>query len=325
MDLIHTGHYYIWGKDPYLLDEKIEALIAEIQATGVEAERLSIDADELSAADLGEILEFSPLFSLARVIIIRDPYWLEKSNRKAKQKQAVEAVWKDYFSRPHEGQYVIISSRNYQAKNPLSRLLKQHCQPINVPEFTRKEKEQWLSAACQQRGLKASPAVIQKMIAAEQDLYYLSNMLDKFSLQEIKEIQVQHLEEELDSIEEIKVFKLSDACLQRNTKAGLQAFHQLEEQGVPYLVMTSIISGQFILMAKVKFYHEQGYSLQQIESILGYKPFVIKKMNQAGGKFSAQEIRSVFQRLLQIDISFKSQSKDKRQLMEALIIEIGSR
>jgi DNA polymerase-3 subunit delta len=323
VDLIHTGHYFIWGQDPYLLDEKIETIVAGIQA-GEEAQRLSIDANELSAADLGEILEFSPLFSLARVIIIRNPYWLEKSDRKAKQKQAVEAVWKDYFSRPHEGQYVIISSRDYQAKNPIARLLKQHCQLIKVPALTGTEKEKWLSNACKQRGLKASPAVIKQMVAAKQDLYYLSNMLDKFSLQGIQVIQTQHLEAELDNMEEIKVFKLSDACLQRNTKAGIQTFHQLEEQGVPYLMMTAMIRGQFILMARVKFYHERGYSLQQIESMLGYKPFVIKKMHQLGEKFSSEEIRFVFQRLLQIDISFKSQSRDQRQLIEAFIIEVCS-
>ena len=61
MDLIHTGHYFIWGQDPYLLDEKIETIVAGIQA-GEEAQRLSIDANELSAADLGKYWNLVPFF-----------------------------------------------------------------------------------------------------------------------------------------------------------------------------------------------------------------------------------------------------------------------
>lgn len=322
---MHRGHYYVWGEDPYLLDAKVEEIITKFIIDGEEAERLVIDPDELSPEELGELLEFSPLFSLSRVLIIKNPYWLTGGNRKAKQLKTVEAVWQDYFSREHEGQFLIITSLSYQASNSITRLLQKHCEIIAIPVPAKNDREKWIRDQCAARNLKASPVIIKQMAQGGQDYYYLQNLLDKFNLMGIKEIKAEQLDEDMDSFQETKVFKLSDACLQRNVHAALNAFQQLEEQGTPYLLMKSIIAGQFVQMAKVKFHHEQGYSPGQIESVLGQKAFVVKKMLDYSRNYSREEIRSLFERLLQMDISFKSESKDQRQLMEAFIVELCAR
>jgi len=173
-----------------------------------------------------------------------------------------------------------------------------------------------------QRSLKVETAAIHLLTSSGQDMYYLENLIEKISLMvNTDTVRLKDLESELDTRQEIKVFKLTDALLSRNLAASLETFAQLQEQGQPYLLMLYMISRQMVSLSKVKFYQEAGYSMSQIAEITAQKDFVVRKMMEKSARFAANDIRNLFQKLLEIDVSFKSESKDQRILMETLIVD----
>jgi DNA polymerase-3 subunit delta len=137
-----------------------------------------------------------------------------------------------------------------------------------------------------------------------------------------QEINLKKVDEQLDSKEEIKLFKLTDALLNRSISASLSAFHQLQEQGEHHLLLLHMISRQFLTLSKIKFYQEMGFSRAKIVELSSQKDFVVKKMMEKSSRFSAQELRIIFRRLLETDRSFKQEGKDPRVLMEALLVEL---
>lgn len=317
--------YYIWGDEAYLVNQEINKLVTAQNEENGESDILYLDVDEMSANELGESLEFSPLFSLGRVVIIKNPSWLNKSVRRPKKAEEVLAVLDDYFEREHPRQILVFSSREMAASNPIAKRLQKRAEVIAVKKPTPAFLEGWLKNQCQQKNLNIQPVAIKTAANSGQDLYCLEQLVEKLSLMQFdKPVGVKELEEELDSRQEIKVFKLTDSLLNKNLRGAFQAFNKLQEQGEHHLLMMTIINRQFITLAKVKYYQEQGLPRQQIESLTGQKEYTVKKMVEKNGNFSWDDLRSLFELFLKLDISFKSESRDPRILMETLFIKICS-
>jgi DNA polymerase-3 subunit delta len=319
--------YYFWGDEPYLIDQNISNIIAQIQQeNGEEPELLLLDGDETSSLGLGEILQSSSLFALNRVVVIKNPAWLSKSSRKAKKAEEIARILEDYLAHIPAGQTLIICASEHQATNPVAKLLSKQVQTVNVKALSPKLLGDWINDKCGPRGLSLEPAAVNLLANSGQDMYYLENLLEKISLLAHNgSIGPKDLIDELDSRQETSIFKLTDALLNRNLAASLESFQQLQEQGQPYLLMLHMITGQLLTMTKIKFYQEGGCSFNQIAEMSKQKEFVIRKMLEKSTRFSAQDIRVLFQKLLDLDLSIKSQSKDPRILMETLIVDFCSK
>lgn len=322
--MVNNVVYYLWGSEGYLIDKKIEELVDELTATSGEVpEIVRVDADEISPAELGYILEFSPLFAMSRVVIIKNPWWLGKSSRKAKKTDERLQVLEDYFQRNNDGQVLILTATENNTTNPVNKFLIKMARVINIKSLPPKELEKWCGKEMEKRKIQASPAVISRIASSGQDMYYLENMLDKLSLIGRKGLLgMEELDEHLDSQHETSVFKLTDALLNRNLKLSLAAFHELIEQGQSHLLLLAMITQQYITLSKVLFYHKSGHSSTQIAQLTGQKDFVVKKMLDKSSRFTPGDIRLIFDKLLAADITFKSESKDPQIIMETLLVEL---
>ncbi|HPF19893.1 MAG TPA: DNA polymerase III subunit delta [Syntrophomonas sp.] len=321
------GIYYFWGDEPYLIEQKIKDLLARIQKeNGEEPEVVRLDGDEMSSRELGETLQASSLFSFARVVIIKNPAWLGKNSRKAKKAEEIAHLLEDYLVSNPVGQTLVICAAEHVAANPVAKILSRQAQGENIKAPGAKALGDWIKEKCNQLGLTVEPAALNLLVSSGQDMYYLENLIEKVSLiVKNGSIKVSDLNDELDSRQETSIFKLTDALLNRNTAASLEAFQQLQEQGQPYLLMLHMITGQLVTLAKIKFWQEAGYSFNQIAEMSKQKDFVIRKMQEKSSRFSAQDIQALFNKLLEVDISMKNQSKDPRLLMEILITDFCQR
>jgi DNA polymerase-3 subunit delta len=315
--------YYLWGEESYLTDRKIKEIIAElVQESGDDPEIVLVDTDTMTALELGQTLDFSPLFALTRVVIIKRPLWLGKSTRKLRKTEESLQVLQDYFGRDNNQQVLILTSIEHNNSNPVARFLDQHTQVINIKTPSLKELEEWCNKEFSVRGIRVAPATLKRIANSGQNMYYLENLIEKLSLMGNQEINLKEVDEQLDSKEEIKLFKLTDALLNRSISASLTAFYQLQEQGEHHLLLLHMISRQFLTLSKIKFYQEMGFSRAKIVELSSQKDFVVKKMMEKSSRFSAQELRIIFRRLLETDRSFKQEGKDPRVLMEALLVEL---
>lgn len=315
--------YYFWGAEAYLMDQRIKDIVERVrEENGEEPELVMVDGDDTSALELGETLQFSALFALSRVVVIKNPAWLGKNTRKAKKAEEIVKVIQDYLAQNQSWQTLVLCSVEYNASNPVSKMLAKQAQIIEVKPLSSKALGDWIKDAFGRRGLQAEAAAINLLANSGQDMYYLENLIEKMALMvNAGIVRVKDLEMELDTRQEIKVFKLTDALLGRNLAASLEAFAQLQEQGQPYLLMLYMISRQLLSLSKVKFYQEAGYSINQIAEVTAQKDFVVRKMMEKSARFSSDDIRTLFKKLLDIDVSFKSESKDQRMLMETLLVD----
>ena len=316
--------YFIWGEEAFLIEQRIKEIHAHMQEeSGEEVEMLYLDGDELSPSRILEELEFSPLFSLQRMVVIKRPSWLGKSGRKSSRNEEILKVLQDYWQRETPGQTLIITAAEHNSSNGLVKLLDKQatvieCKPAN-PQYL----ANWIKAEFATRGRKINSAGLSLMVKSGQDMYYLHNLIEKLCLvSESKTIGDEDIEEQLEGRDEIKVFKLTDALLDRNLKVSFQAFYQLLEQGEHPVFILFMIVRQFTSLGKVKYYQENRTDMKEISRLTGMRDFAVKKMLGQARNFTWDEIQYLFKQFLDADIRFKSTGQNDKTIMEGLLIEI---
>ncbi|WP_061214402.1 DNA polymerase III subunit delta [Syntrophomonas wolfei] len=319
--------YFLWGEEGYLIDRELERIAALMsRESGEEVETAFLDADELNAYELLEALEFSPLFSSQRLVIIKRPWWLGKAKRRGGKTAEIEKIFLDYLQHDMEGQVLVLTANEHSATNPLVKILDREATVIACKSPGPQQLSEWINKEFASYGLKVEKSAANLMAKSGQDMYYLQNLIDKTALLvKGRPVKIADIEGELETKAEIKVFKLSDALLKRNLKASFQAYNQLLVQGEHPILFLYIIVRQFMALARVKYYSEESYGSREIVAQTGLHEFMVKKMLDNARNFSWDELRQLFQIFLQTDVKFKSSSLDDKMLMEALIVEICSK
>ncbi len=316
--------YFLWGKEHFLLDQQINKIVAEVrEQLGEEPEILHFDTDEINPRELREQLEFSPLFNLYRVAVIKRPYWLGKGKKRGnKSEEFIQAV-NDYLDGEPQGQTLIFTAEGLEKTNPLVKRFSKEARIIECNNPDARYMSKWVTDEFAARDQACTPGVVKRLMNSGQDMYYLHNLIEKLCLQvEGRKIDEKDIEAELSIRDEIKVFKLTDALLKRNLPGSLQAFHQLLEQGEHPLLFLIMTARQMASLARVKAYQEQGYNNKKIAEITSMKDFMVRKFTDSGRHFSWEEIEALFALCLDIDFKIKNTSQDAVFLLEGLIIEI---
>jgi len=319
--------YFLWGKEYFMINQEIKRIAERLsELMGEEPEIVYFDTDELSPRELREQLEFSPLFALQRVAVIKRPYCLGKGKKRGDKSEDFIKVINDYLDNASGGQILVLTSNQNEKSNPLVKRLLKEAEVIECKNPAPNVLGEWVKDEFADRDCSCTAGVVRRLVNSGQDMYYLYNLVEKLCLQvKNRAINEKDIEEELTNSDEIKVFKLTDALLRRNLKGAMAAFHQLLEQGEHPLLFLTMIARQFAGMAKVKAYQERGYNNKKIAELNGMKDFMVRKFAESGRLFSWEEIEQDFSAFLDVDIDIKSTSKDNVILMETLILEICTR
>lgn len=129
------------------------------------------------------------------------------------------------------------------------------------------------------------------------------------------------------------IFKLTDALGQKKIKEALEILHQLVNQGEELPMIFSMMARQFRLLIQVRELQNAGLSAQAISQKLKQHPYSISSILPQCKNFKAEELKTIYTKLLQIDRGLKTgefryQNNEPIEYLlqiEKLIIEIGAK
>jgi len=315
--------FFLWGEEGLLIDRKIEQIITEY-TTEIECEPeiIYLDSENMRPEELEAELENNSLFSLYRVIIIKKPAWLEKDKGKNSPVGPIEALLKRYLDNRADNQVLILTASKHDSTHPLVKWLNKNSTTIHC-QSNYQEKVKWINSEFQQRRCNVESGVPQMIVHSEQDMYYMQNLIDKLCLIKVEGlITREDVETEINMKENIKIFRLTDALLRKDIKDSWKSYIMLLEQGEHPIFFLYMIVKQFIMLAKIKFYYENGYNRSMIRNATGLKDFMIEKFAKRIHNFTWENIYMLFVRFLEVDLKMKTTGQNEKILIETLIMEI---
>lgn len=193
------------------------------------------------------------------------------------------------------------------AKNLFSFLLDKSSPIKNFDFLSGAKLENWVKKEFEARNCSVGPQAVKKLInLVGNDSWALANEIEKLSNYKrggvVQEPDIGVLVSERT---ELNIFDFIDALAAKNqAKATELLYKEIAGGRDPYYILTMIIY-QFRNLLLVKDLALRDLSSAEIAKKAGIHPFVVRKAVQSGSKFSVDELKRLYARLLDFDVATK--------------------
>ena len=337
--------YIIFGNETYLIDKGREALkkavvtsFPELNYTRLEGEKL--EADELSAA-----CRTFPFGTEKRLVEVRNPEILRNKGRGREEDEDEEENEDEKASAPGKDAQPFIEvlqnlddtvcllllsygSINKKRKKLLDEV-KKHGAVLEFNRVERDELAQWIKKTLGKSGKNIGPRELNHFISStgyldkngSKTLYDLENEIKKLTgfMGNSTEVTIEHIEAIVPRNIENDIFKLINACYEKDTGRSLRIFNDLLLEGETTLGVLALLSSQVKNMLKVYELYEKKYNRRGISEKLKLHEYTVKLCIQYGSSIKRQALQSAFRKCLDTDLSIKSGGMGDRLAMEMLL------
>lgn len=315
---------YLHGPDTYRSRERLRRLTGAFRSkydpegqgvTAVEGETLTVEAFRKAVSTAG-------LFSKRRLIII------DGLLTRGKRSTVADGVLEVLESGAVPDDYVVIfweADLPAKAASALGKYLGKKKAEI-FPLLTGTALRRWVNNEVVGRGGRVQgPAAELLISAAGSDLWRLSGEIEKLvAYAAEREITADDVAALVFSPTESRIFSFTDALAARNQAAALRELGRLLDDGTHPLALVQLIANQIRTLLLVEEAARDSHHPATVAKRLQIHPFVAQKALVVLPKFRPDDLRQIFDRLVQLDRKLKSSHRDPAALLEGFVIELAS-
>jgi len=307
----------LYGQDVYRSRQKLNEIIKEYQKTKKTGLSLKyFEGKDFSFRDLAEDLQQTSIFKEKKLLVIKNPC----SNKEFKEEFLKEA---ESFVKSEE--IIILYQEDKLPKN--DRLLTFVKKQGKVQEFNlltgEKLKDWYKKELANYKAAITSEALAKLVESAGNDLWRGSLETKKLvNYKKDKRIEVEDVELLIKPKIEADIFRTIDAIGQKNRRKAISLIHEHLEKGDHPLYLLSMINYQFRNLLIVKELMEKNRPYYAILRESHLHPFVVRKTFQQAKQFSFPELKKIYQKIFQADLSIKTGKMEAIAALDLFLADI---
>lgn len=341
------------GPDTFRSRQCLKEMVAEFK-TKRDSQGLNVvffDAKKSEGGEMVEALLTPPFLSERRMVIIENlsvvksdemrDLLLELAKEKKIPESTVAIFWEEESfvipAMPTGRQAKSLSStrsgagiqKDKKKVHPLFAFLAQQKYSKEFKPLGDSQLIKWVENELKKSGIKIEKRALEHLVAsAGADLWQLNSELGKLAAfagsKEDKTITFGDISLFVSENIDDNVFHLIDALLGRRAKEAIKLLQDQWEAGEERAKIFGAIIWQFRSLLIIKDYLalNPGVGSDQISRALGLHPFVIKKALAILPGFNFEQLKKIYQKLLEIDLKVKTGGGDLLELLELLVAEI---
>ncbi len=304
----------LYGEDNFRSQEKLKEIIKEYQAKHYSGlNLLRYNKPDLDMIKQG--IEPVSMFDEKKLIILKDVLSNKKfvddffeyaKKRKLKDDQEIVVVFQD------------------NQKIALGKIKSQLSMNQEFKQLVGAELVGWIKKQAQKNSGQIDNLAANKLIVyTGQDLWQLNSELQKLiSYKKGKLITHQDVDKMIKAKTDVNIFKTLDALAGRDKRNALALFHKHLEQGENEIYILSMLVYQIRVLLRLKDLMDKGTPFYELAKITKLHPYVVKKNSGQLKNFSMEQLKSIYNRLLDLDLQIKTGRIDGLTGLDLLINEI---
>lgn len=288
------------------LDKRVQFFLAEHGDMGLER----IDAEEASFERVQEAITSLPFLASKKLVILRNPSAI---------KVFTERIT-DIIPEVPESTDLIIFESKLDKRGSYYKTLKAKTELKEFGELDVYGLAQWLvgQAKAADGELKQTDAVfLVERVGANQQL--LSNELAKLRAYNSK-ITRRSIELLTEPTPQSTIFELLDAAFAGRTKQAFAIYDEQRKLKVEPQQILAMLVWQLHVLALIK--TAEGRSIDDIAGASKVSPYTLRKSQSIAARLTLAELKALIKRVLDIDVSLKSQSIDADEALKNLLISL---
>lgn len=299
--------YFLFGQDTYRSRQKMKEIIEEYKKrhqSGLNF--IKLDFNEKEFSDLKQTIETVSMFDEKKLVVLEGVFqqsaYFQEELLNYLKKRKIDS---------DKDSIVIFWAEKIDEKNKLFQFLRKKAKIQEFKLLQPSKLKEWVKKHIKEQGGSIENQAIEKLIdCIGNDLWRMSNELDKL-IAFNKKIKKENVEKLVKSKIDTNIFETIDALGQKNKKQALKFIHNHLKKGESEMYLLDRFVYQFRNLIKVK----SGGKLDM-------HPFVVKKTSQQAKNFSFEELKKIYQKLLEIDLGIKTGKIDARTAIELFITDL---
>ena len=343
---------FLYGQDTYRSRQKLREIIEQYRKIHQSGLSLTyLEGENLKFGDFKEIIQQTSMFDEKKLLILSNVF----TNQDFKEKFLKNSK---FFLDPKDT-ILFYEENEISGKDKFFNFLKTKAKTQNFQLLEGEKLKNWVRQELSGFKTEIDSAALFKLINfVGNDLWRLSNELSKlasfkknkkgkedkssssatelsrseseggkerkalFDFAAAREINVEDVELLIKPKIETAIFKTIDAIAQKNKKQALLLIHQHLEKGDSPLYLLSMVNFQFRNLLIIKDLIERQRPYYSILKETKLHPFVVRKSYQQAQKFTLSELKKIYQKIFQADLSIKTGKMTSETALNLLLTEL---
>lgn len=314
---------FLYGQDTYRSRQKLNEIInhyKKIHKSGLNLKYF--DGKNLSFQDFKDEIRSVSMFAEKKLAVLKNTF-LNKNFK--------ENFLRDSKEFAESKDIVLFYEEEEFSGDKLFKFLRKHAKSQEFKPLQSQKLKNWVKKGFDDYGIEIREEALEKLINfVGSDLWQMANEIKKLVSYKLKcpnpEISQRDIELLVKPKIENDIFKTIDAIASKNKKQALDLIHKHLEKGDTPLYLLSMINFQFrnLLIVKSQELRRKFYAgdMRVLAEKLKMHPYVIQKSTQQARKFNFEELKKIYQKIFQVDLSIKTGKVEPETALDLFIAEI---
>ena len=308
---------FLYGQDTYRSRQKLNQIIEHYKKIHKSGLNLKFfDCQTADFQDFEDEIRSNSMFKEKKLIVLKNIFLNQKFKENFLKNSSKLSQSNDII--------LFHEEREISSTDLLFKFLKKQVKSQEFKPLEGQKLKNWAKKELSKFRTEISPEALDKLINfVGNDLWQLSNEVKKLVNFKAKgKIGPEDVELLVKPKIEADIFKTIDAIALKNKKQALKLLHKHLEKGDNPLYLLSMINFQFRNLLIIKDLIEKNRPYYSILKTSKLHPFVVKKSYQQAQKFTSQELKKIYQKIFQVDLTIKTGKIEPETALDILIAEI---
>jgi len=321
---------FLYGQDTYRSRQKLNEIIGrykKIHKSGLNLKYF--EGGELSLEDLKDEIQQVSMFAEKKMIVLNG---VLGGGRVASNQEFKESFLKDSKKFINSKDIILFFEVGEVLRNnSFFKLLKKYGESQEFEPLKGEQLRRWVKKEFENLKTKVDEKALIKLIEfVGNNLWQMGNEIKKLVSYKLKCPNPEIFKGDVELLVKPKIepdiFKTIDAIAIKNKKQALELIHKHLEKGDSPLYLLSMINFQFrnLLIMKSQEIGSKFYAgdMRMLTEKLKMHPYVIQKSTQQARKFNFEELKKIYQKIFQVDLSIKTGKVGPETALDLFIAEI---
>ena len=308
---------FLYGPDTYRSRRKLNEIIEQYRKIHKSGLNLKyFDGENLNFQDFKDEVQSVSMFAEKKLIILTNTVKNEgfKEHFLAELKKFINL----------DDAILFYEEGGVPKGNSLTKILKKAEKSQEFQPLEGQRLKSWAKKELNNYRTDIDPEGLEKLIEfVGNDLWQLSNEIKKLAnYKKGKKIEPADIELLVRSNEGNDIFKTINSLALKDKKQALELVHKHLEKGDNPLYLLAMIAFQFRNLLIVKNLSQKYQSPYAISKITHFHPFLVKKCYTLAQRFTVPELKKIYQKIFEVDLSIKSGKLEPETALDLLIAEV---
>jgi len=313
---------FFYGEDTFRLRQKLKALKEKFVTASLGDTNLAVlDGKTITFDEFIRQILAMPFLAKSRLVIVEN---IMRGKKSAVSGDILEKIPEALVKVPKSTVLVFVEEGVPDRRLALFKKLNQ---PGQVQEFKLLEPEplrRWIKKEVENRGGAIDSAVISKLAEyIGNDLWRMTNEIDKLATYNLQ-LTTENIELLVNPQVQANIFNLIDQTARKNLSQATKELYKLLTHGEHELYILTMIIYQYRNLLIIKDLMERIKSNNRwtLAKKAGLHPFVVQKSLALMPRYSLEELKQIYGRLLDFDVRIKTGKIEPRVALELLIFKL---